>query len=128
MADEFPIRKLIVTGQRDLATLDNGSILYEVFVTDEHGQVIDQPFRAFMELPRGDVAEYEVRPHDSAEWGRTFTLLPKERESRTKQLTRQVSAMEKRINELENSLDARVRRIVGEELERDEKYGQHAPF
>jgi hypothetical protein len=128
MSDEFPIRKLIVTGQRDIATLRNGSILYEVFVTDEHGQAIDQPFRAFMELPRGEVQEYEVRPHDSQEWGRTFTLLPKERESRTKQLTRQVAALERQMNDLENSLDSRVRRIIGEELERDEKYGQHAPF
>lgn len=124
----FPVRKLIVTGQRDLATLANGSILYEVFCTDEHGARIDQPFRAFMELPHNQVAEYEVRPHDSEDWGRTFTLLPKERESRTKQLTRQMQALEKRVTELENTQDSNVRAIVNDEIEKIEKYGQKAPF
>lgn len=122
------VRKLIVTSQKDLATLGNGSILYEAFVTDEHGQVIDQPFRCFAELPIGQVAEYEVRPYDSEEYGRTFTLIPKERESRTKQLQKKVKELEGQINGIENGLDERIRKLVAEEIERNEKYGGKAPF
>lgn len=118
MTDEFPVRKLIVTGQTLLATLKSGSSLYECFATDEHGKVVDQPFRSFVEIEPGKVADYEVRPYDDKERGiRTFTLIPKERESRTAKLVKQVQALEERINDLENTLDSRVASIVEEHLD-----------
>lgn len=118
MSDEFPVRKLIVTGQTLLATLKSGSALYECFATDEHGKPVEQPFRSFVEIEPGKVADYEVRPYDDKERGiRTFTLIPKERESRTARLVKQVQALEERVNDLENTLDARIASIVAEEMD-----------
>lgn len=119
---DLEVRKLIVTGQKDLATLANGSILYEVTATDADGEVIDLPFRAFAELTIGEVAEYQVQPYDHPDpkYGRTYTLIPKERESRTKQLTKKVRELEERLNDIENSLDARIAAIVQQEIQENQ--------
>ena len=118
MADEFPTRKLIVTGQKLLATLKSGSSLYECYATDEHGKPVEQPFRSFVEIEPGKVADYEVRPYDDKERGlRTFTLIPKERESRTAKLVKQVQALEERLNDLENSLETRIATVVAEQMD-----------
>lgn len=118
MADESNIRKLIVTEQKALATLNNGSVLYETFVTDEQGEKVDLPFRAFVELEVGVVTAFEVRPHDTEKFGRTFTLLPQERESRTKQLARKVEELSHRVTEMENTMEERVKELVAAEYQR----------
>lgn len=118
MSEEFPERKLIVTGQKLLATLKSGSSLYECFATDEHGKPVDLPLRSFVEIEPGKVEDYEVRPYDDKERGiRTFTLIPKERESRTAKLVKEVKLLEERLNDLENGLDARIASIVAEQMD-----------
>lgn len=115
---EDQTRKLIVTELRDLATLPNGSLLYEARVTDEHGEVVDLPFRTFQELELGRAQDFVVRPYDSEGYGRTYTLIPKERESRTKQLTKQLQALEERFNDLENTIDQRILDTVDDEMKK----------
>ena len=124
---EHPVRKLIVTGQEQLATLGNGSTLYEVYATDEHGQAVEQPLRAFMELDQGEVRDYEVRPYDHEDYGRTFTLIPKQRESRSKKLAKEVKELRERLTELENSFDERVKALTQEMIEAHIKFGDK-PF
>jgi hypothetical protein len=115
---EAEVRKLRAVEQSELATLPNGSVLYEVKVTNEHGEVIDLPFRSFAELTLNELAEYEVRPYDHKDFGRTFTLIPKHRESRTTKLIKRVDELEAQVNQLENSLDARIQKIAGEMIDR----------
>lgn len=114
---DFPVRKLRVTAIEKLASLPNGADLYDVKVATEDGEVPEGPFRAFVELEVGELLEFEVRPFNRPGYDRTFTLLPQGRESRTRRVQRQMKDLEQRVNEIENTLDARVRKIVEDTLE-----------
>jgi hypothetical protein len=114
VSDEHPVQRLTILRQERLAQLPNGSILYEVEVKDEDGVVLSGPFRSFVELEPGETLDFEVRPFERPGYERTFTLLPQGRESRTKRLQMQVEALTERVNELENTFEARVRGLIEE--------------
>lgn len=113
-----PHRTLTPVEQSKIAVLANGSVLYDVKVTTEDGAEIDETFRTFVELELNKPQEFEVRPYDDARLGiTTFTLIPREHESRTAKLVKDVEALTIRVNGLENELDARIATVVERKLD-----------
>lgn len=127
-------RTLTVTEQNVLANLDEGKVLYEVKAIDSDEKEVDQPLRAFLELSLGEAVEYEVVPYDHPEHGRSYTLVPPKRESRSRLLEKRVVAIEERLDSMDkklaglvNDLAGQVAERVKQEQERDEKYGEDLP-
>ena len=114
----YPKRTMIAKAQRYIATLPNGSTLFDVTVHDDKDQPVEGIFRAFVELDIDKPVDYEIRPYEDPVRGRTFTLLPLERQSRTAILQDKVRTLEERVNELENSLEAKVLAIVDERIDK----------
>lgn len=110
-------RNLIVTDLRPLAVIGNGSTLYSVRATDPEGVLVDLPWRTFQELELNKETVFEVRRHWTQRHGTTYTLIPKERKSATRELAERVKELEERFNGLENNLDQWIDERVKEQLD-----------
>lgn len=113
----YPERILVPVSCSHIALLPNGSTLYDVACTDEQGNAVDEIFRAFVELELNVAQKFEVRPYNDPHRGTTFTLIPKERESRTAKLVVKVEDLEARLTALENELESKVLSIVDERID-----------
>lgn len=93
-------RILIVTGQKPITTVGTKSggqsTLYEVYATDERGEIVEEPLRAFTELEEGVPVEYDIERYVHEKYGTSYTLIPPRRNSA------------KRLREVEEQLERLV--------------------
>lgn len=130
MADTVK-RKLTITGQKELATFKNDKLedvtIFEVKAVTESGEAVTQKLRTFqVDLPQGELIEFEVTPYDHAEHGRSYTLkMPSKGRASKKDITdlrQQYSDLAGRVAALEQEI-AKLKPRTAEEKARDEKFG-----
>lgn len=146
-------RKLIVTGQKPITTVKTNaggtSTLYEVYATDEHGEIVEEPLRSFAELEEDICLEYGIERYDHPQYGTSYTLTPPRRNTakrlrEAEELLAQVVHWAERqgfdVREEKKLMASEARQAEADRVEQtapveapespemDEKFGETAPW
>jgi hypothetical protein len=132
MADQKTFkRKLTVTAQTELATFknkkDEDTTIFEIKAVTETGEVVKEKLRTFqVELPQGELVEYDVSIYDDEKYGRSYTIkMPSQGRASKKdvsELRKELTTLADRVGQLEEQVHALKPKSQGEQA-RDEKYG-----
>lgn len=66
------------------------------------GAPVEQPLRSFVELAKGERAEFKVEPREDDQHGKTYLLTPKRESQRV--LKQRTDRLEERVEELETQV------------------------
>lgn len=83
--------------------------IYEITAQKPDGNAINEKLRAFTALPVGQLIDVTVVPYESEQWGRSFTLHPKNGKSAG--TTAQVNELRDLCTELESRVTELFRRM-----------------
>lgn len=106
-------RTLIVKGFKQIGSFERNNVtnyIYEVTAVTPEGEMIGVPLRSFKDMTEylEKPVEYEVKPHDSEKYGRTYTMLPPK-----KKVTEQVDELRAMIVTLQEQVAALQGRVFG---------------
>lgn len=119
MSDEQPqekkTRTLIVRGFKQIGSFERNNVtnyIYEVTAVSPEGEMVGVPLRSFKDMTEylDKPVEYEIKPHDSEKYGRTYTMLPPK-----KKLTEQVDELRSMVVTMQEQVQALQARVFGDQ-------------
>lgn len=112
---EKKTRTLIVRGFKQIGSFERNNVtnyIYEVTAVSPEGEMVGVPLRSFKDMTEylDKPIEYEIKPHDSEKYGRTYTMLPPK-----KKLTEQVDELRSMLVTMQEQVQALQARVFGAE-------------